>query len=108
VPTVREAGGLAMSSRNMRLDEQEKLEARSIYKQLQTINDLKDSVLLAVLKQNAVQHLLEDGFTKIDYVEIAAPSSLEPLVRWEKGTEAVALVAAYINEVRLIDNMILH
>ena len=50
---------------------------------------------------------LEDKGFKVDYVEIASAATLETVTHWNGNDKLVALVAAYINEVRLIDNMLL-
>ncbi len=104
VPTVRQENGLAMSSRNMRLDEEERKKAGSIYRQLMMIKKEKSNLTLSALKQKAIENLLADGFVKVDYVEIANAETLEPLTDTKSGIKAIALIAAYINDVRLIDN----
>ena len=105
--TVREPQGLAMSSRNMRLNNSEKSEALHIIKTLKSLqNDLSPGSLLA-LKENARKHLEQNGF-KVDYVSIADAGSLEEVAVWDGQQPLVALIAAHLNEVRLIDNMILN
>lgn len=104
--TVREADGLAMSSRNMRLNETERKEAPHIIKMLQTIKAGIKPGDLQSLKQSAQRYLAQQGF-KVDYVEIADATTLAPLNRWDGKQSIVALVAAFLNEVRLIDNLVL-
>ena len=59
------------------------------------------------LKTKAVAHLTEYGF-KTDYVEIADASNLYALLEyWDGITKLVVLVAGYLNDIRLIDNMVL-
>jgi pantoate--beta-alanine ligase len=105
-PTLREPGGLAMSSRNMRLNEEEKKTATSIYKTLCFIKDNLQPGEVNGLEENAKAILAEKNF-KIDYVEIADADSLQPVDRWDGRQKLVALVAVFLNDVRLIDNMIL-
>lgn len=106
-PTLREKDGLAMSSRNLRLNPEERKKADSIFKALSYINTNFKAGKIEVLKQNAVSILKENGFT-VDYVEIADASSLEEIkIRYGKQ-KPVALVAAFLNEIRLIDNLILN
>jgi pantoate--beta-alanine ligase len=93
-PTVREPDGLAMSSRNLRLPPADRQKAPAIYKALQLIQAGEG-------REAAIQLLTEQGFT-IDYVELADRTTLEPR---EKGP-AVALIAAFLGDVRLIDNML--
>lgn len=106
-PTLREASGLAMSSRNMRLSEIEKNIAVTIFQSLELIKNKLAKGDLSEIKHTAASLLEQKGF-RIDYVEIADASSLEILNVWDGKQKLVALVAAYLNEVRLIDNMILN
>jgi pantoate--beta-alanine ligase len=104
-PTKRESSGLAMSSRNLRLTRQEKELAVSIYKELKNIKVNLPQTPLETLKKNAKEHLTKQGFL-VDYVEIAKGGDLAPS---ENASEAdVALVAATIGNVRLIDNLLLN
>lgn len=105
-PTLREADGLAMSSRNMRLSAYERAKAPAIYREtLMIINNL-GNMSIRTLEGNATKNLLEAGFTSVDYVSIATPETLQPLEKWEAGIPAVILVAAFLGDVRLIDNML--
>jgi pantoate--beta-alanine ligase len=106
-PTLREPGGLAMSSRNMRLNETERQKATVIYSCLCFLkSQLKKGSLQSILQQ-AEKQLAEAGF-KTDYVVIADAQTLNPLAEWDGEIKVVALIAAFLNEVRLIDNMILN
>jgi pantoate--beta-alanine ligase len=104
-PTIREADGLAMSSRNLRLNIEEKALAVSIYNELCTIKARLDQEPLANLKKQAEEHLEEKGFS-VDYVEIAQVSDLATAT--DNHKPLVALVAANIGQIRLIDNMLLN
>ena len=104
--TIRETDGLAMSSRNMRLNETERLQALRI---IETLNTIKQNIKpgdLVVLKKDAVIFLTNNDY-KVDYVEIADANTLELQDTWNGTKKLVALVAAYLNEVRLIDNIVL-
>lgn len=106
-PTLREKDGLAMSSRNMRLNEKERKTATAIFKVLITIKEnLKPGPLSTMIKQ--ALNSLEDAGFKTDYVEIADAVNLSTVTDWDGKQKLVALIAAFINEVRLIDNMILN
>jgi len=105
--TLREADGLAMSSRNMRLNEEERKNAVHIITTLQKIKEVFMPGDLQLIKQQGVQNLAQQGFT-VDYVEIADATTLQPIQVWDGQQKAVALVAAYLNEVRLIDNLLLN
>lgn len=104
-PTIREENGLAMSSRNLRLNAREKELATSIYKELATIKSNLHSQTPEQLKHTAKEHLSQKGFV-VDYVEIANVSDLSPATNVE--APAVALIAATLDNVRLIDNLILN
>ena len=102
-PTLREPDGLAMSSRNMRLPAEDRQKATTIYKCLTLIKEeCNKGIAWAVIQKKAVQSLLDAGFT-IDYVELADARTLQPAT----GTQGprVALIAAFLHDVRLIDNM---
>jgi pantoate--beta-alanine ligase len=102
MPTIREKDGLAMSSRNLRLSKNQREKAVHIHKTLLFIQNNYKKYPISELVQNAKKQLLENGFT-IDYVEIVDTETLKEL----KNNKAIALIAASIDEIRLIDNMIL-
>ena len=105
-PTQREKDGLAMSSRNLRLNADERERAPRIYNALLSIKKGIKRGSLAQLSGAARQLLEEAGF-KVDYVAIAHSDTLEITDDWDGRKPLVALVAAYLNEIRLIDNMLL-
>jgi pantoate--beta-alanine ligase len=106
-PTLRETNGLAMSSRNMRLSMEEKEKAGAIYSSLNVIKENIDKKDLEILKQEAQKILVAAGL-KPDYVEIVTAKELFSIGELKHDVKAVALVAAFMNEVRLIDNMLLN
>lgn len=105
-PTVREKDGLAMSSRNKRLGINQRQKAVGIYFALKHIQENILPGSLKSLKRKA-KALLEQYEFKIDYVEIADALSLEIVEEWDASQKLVALIAAYQDEVRLIDNMMI-
>jgi pantoate--beta-alanine ligase len=105
-PTIREPDGLAMSSRNLRLSPEERTKAPLIY---QTLLYVKHNLVpgdLLNLKHKATG-MLENGGFKVEYVAIANAATLQPADDWNGSTPLVVLVAAFLGEVRLIDNMLL-
>jgi len=104
-PTIREEDGLAMSSRNLRLSKEDRAKAPVINKTLSYIKNNLGQIPLKTLRNTARTRLESEGFI-VDYVEIADAHTLET-VRGQ-SEKIVALVAASINNVRLIDNMILN
>jgi len=107
VPTRREDSGLAMSSRNVRLSDEAKQKASAIFKALSFIKNNISSLSIDQLKEKATAIILDAGFEKIDYIEICDADSLMPLNKFQQ-TKMVALAAAFIEGVRLIDNMLLN
>jgi pantoate--beta-alanine ligase len=105
VPTVREEDGLAMSSRNLRLSEEQRKMAPSIFKELSFIKEHIGNHSLAELKKEAETQLQQKGF-KVDYVEIANADDLSEATG--KSGKLVALAAAYAGNIRLIDNLVLN
>ncbi|NOT52021.1 MAG: pantoate--beta-alanine ligase [Chitinophagaceae bacterium] len=106
-PTLRESGGLAMSSRNMRLSEEERKTASTIYKCLSLAKEkLKPGNIAAIKKE--MKTMLEKAGFKTDYAEIADARTLELINEWDGKRKLVGLIAAFLNEVRLIDNMMLN
>jgi pantoate--beta-alanine ligase len=101
-PIVRETDGLAMSSRNLRLTEDERTKAPAIYRALRLLKDADGEVGLPGLIAKAKAMLGTADF-RIDYVEIADAKTLMPA---DTG-DLIALVAAFQGEIRLIDNLIL-
>lgn len=104
-PTLRENDGLAMSSRNMRLNPTDRLKAVRLSETLVYINNNIKKGYIEDLLERAHQYLTAEGF-RVDYISIAAAEDLELLNLWDGHKKIVALVAAYLNEVRLIDNML--
>ena len=105
-PTQREEDGLAMSSRNLRLDIRQRELAPEIYKSLNYIKSNFRMIEPSVLRQQCVADLEYKGF-RVDYVEIVNLKTLQSFSRIPYSGEAVALIAAFIDDIRLIDNIIL-
>ncbi len=104
LPTVRETDGLAMSSRNQRLSEEERRLAPELHRQLQLLREklLKRDANFAALEQDAVRDLQTLGFTP-EYVAIRDADSLSAINNDTKNR--VILAAVRLGETRLIDNL---
>jgi pantoate--beta-alanine ligase len=103
-PTLREPDGLAMSSRNLRLDVEQRRRATMIYQTLSRLkNEIRPGPTGLFIKEGS-QNLQNAGF-KVDYTEIANAKTLHPVVNWDGKEKIVALIAALLGEIRLIDNM---
>jgi pantoate--beta-alanine ligase len=107
VATVRDPDGLAQSSRNLRLTADQRKKAVTIF---QALNGIRESLAPGnsgrVLSE-AREKLDASGF-KTDYIAIARASDLQPIQNWDGKEKAVALIAAFQGDVRLIDNMLLN
>ncbi len=105
-PTIREQDGLAMSSRNLRLNSEERKKAPAIFEAISFVKANIAKGDLAHLEIEASMNLSARGF-RVDYLEIARAEDLELLNEWNGKDDLVILVAAFLNEVRLIDNLII-
>jgi pantoate--beta-alanine ligase len=103
-PTVRQTDGLALSSRNQRLSSEAKQQAAAIYQTLLFVNATIKPGDLSSLHAKAVAMLTNSGFT-VDYVAFGVADTLEIVNNWDGNTPLVCLIAAFIDNVRLIDNM---
>jgi pantoate--beta-alanine ligase len=105
-PIIREQSGLAMSSRNQRLNEEDRKTAAELYSSIKEIKDNRDQHQFSILKMNAIKKLEQKGF-KIDYLELAKEKDLQIVSQFLDGQKQVLLIAAFLNNVRLIDNIVL-
>lgn len=102
-PTLREKSGLAMSSRNLRLSDQEKVDALIIFNTLNLIIE-RSNHLSPIDVSELAREFFSNSKLKLEYLEIVDPQSLQKLTNsWVNG--AVCCIAAFCGEVRLIDNM---
>lgn len=104
VPTVREADGLALSSRNAQLSSEDRNRAVALPRALEAARDaIKDGVDIRGVLSEAEDSLLQAGFFKVDYFALVDAATFEPLDR--VGGEMRLIAAAVIGATRLIDNM---
>jgi len=106
-PTLRESDGLAMSSRNMRLNKEERKAAATIYQSMIYIKEhlVPGNSTEIIIKAKAM--LAGAGF-RTDYLELADATTLLPVTEWDGEQKLVILAAAFLNEVRLIDNLLVN
>jgi len=105
IPTIREKTGLAMSSRNARLNETEKENATAIFKAMVHIKNYLNEKNFDELEKEANELLQKNGFEKIDYIKICNASDLQEVHSRKLNQKLVVLIAGFLNGVRLIDNM---
>lgn len=106
VPTVREADGLAVSSRNAHLKDDERDAAPVLYKALaaareQIAQGERDA---AVLKQQAIALLDQQPAVRVEYFEVVDPEEMQPVGHIEKTVRIAA--AVWVGKTRLIDNVL--
>jgi len=105
VPTVREADGLAMSSRNQYLSAQERTQAATLPRSMRTaIARLQAGEAAAPVLAELTDALLTGGFHAVDYADLRDAETLETLSQRGEAP-ARLLVAARIGKARLIDNL---
>ena len=106
-PIVREADGLAMSSRNTYLDLQQRKAALVLYRSLQKVKREFESgeSNAAKLAEQGRKLFAQEPSVRLDYLEIVEPDNLEALDNIESS--ALVAVAAFLGATRLIDNFIL-
>jgi pantoate--beta-alanine ligase len=104
IPTQRDADGLALSSRNLYLTDEERLAARALPRALgEAAAALQDGAEVAPTLAAAIDKLARAGFEPIDYVELRDAETLAPLDRLDRPARLLA--AARLGTTRLIDNL---
>ena len=102
VPTVRESDGLAMSSRNGYLTENERKIAPQLYKTLQKARENLSTKTISDVEKLAILELENVGFV-VDYFKVARRSDLK--LATENDNDLIILAAAKLGKTRLIDNL---
>ncbi len=103
VPTVRDADGLALSSRNVYLSPRERAVAPALFRTLEDVVARVGSGESSIDATLTGRRMLERaGFTKVDYIEVRHAETLAPYVPGEPGR---VLAAAWLGKTRLIDNV---
>jgi pantoate--beta-alanine ligase len=102
---VREADGLAMSSRNMLLTAEQRKNAVHISKTLfEAVNKSKELTVVEVVKW-VVEQINANEFLNTEYFEIVDSLTLQPVQNWSDNGEKVGCVAVHCGKIRLIDNI---
>lgn len=102
---VREENGLAMSSRNERLNDSTRSEAGIIYSTLLEVKNRKSDSSIQQLKKFVSEAFYANKKFEIEYFEIVNSNTLLPVVN-KGGIEVVACIAVWADNVRLIDNIV--
>jgi len=102
--TVREADGLALSSRNVLLPEATRATAPVLHRAMVAMAEgLRAGADLAALRAQAEAAILEGGFERVEYLELRAADGLSPMTTLDRPARLLA--AAWLGGVRLIDNI---
>jgi pantoate--beta-alanine ligase len=104
-PTSRNEFGLAQSSRNFRLNSKELKEAELIYKALSDAKSMFHSNSIETIIDKVKTMFDQHPSLELEYFDIVKTEDLIPTYKKEAGEDYRAFIAAYLNEVRLIDNM---
>ena len=106
-PTVREADGLAMSSRNTYLSPEERKSAIALYKALNLAEELinQGERRVATLKEKLKEFIESYPYTKVQYIEFVHPETLKEVERVDEPT--LLALAVFVGKARLIDNKII-
>lgn len=108
MPTVREEDGLAMSSRNLRLDAQQRQAAIAFYKALKEAQQgLLSGQEWAAVKARVSAEVNRNPNVRLEYLELADRETLRKLDTVTSAENCVLLIAGYVGEIRLIDNVLL-
>jgi pantoate--beta-alanine ligase len=106
--TIRHKNGLAFSSRNKKLNNSSLKIATNLYKALNFVKQNIHTVDLKNIKKQALKYLSQFPEIKIEYLEIADEETLTTVENCVNGKKYRVFIAAYIFEVRLIDNIKLY
>ena len=109
IPTLREDDGLAMSSRNLRLNGIQRQQATAFYLALRLAREnLKMGKEIARVKQLVKDTVERGDGVRLEYFEVAESETLTLLELVDGAEKPIMCIAGYVGEVRLIDNMFLN
>jgi len=104
-PIIREADGLALSSRNVYLNPEERRTATVLHRALETVRaEILSGTRDATQLQNTIRSVFEkEPLARLDYAEVVSADNFEPVVHVSRAS--YVLMAAYLGQTRLIDNL---
>lgn len=106
VPTLREPDGLAMSSRNLRLNPGERVKALIFFKSLQLAREeLRKGASIDTVRSKVKSLFETTSGVRLEYFEIANAENLTLVESVGNSINCIMLIAGFVGEVRLIDNM---
>jgi pantoate--beta-alanine ligase len=105
-PILREADGLAMSSRNMRLTDEQRRKASLIAQTLKESANLAPDKTVQEIIDFVVNALNNEPLLQVEYFEIVDSNTLLSIANWKDTPQPVGCIAVYCGQVRLIDNIV--
>jgi len=108
IPTVREEDGLALSSRNKLFTNEQRKEASILYQALKKVEDvLKTNNSVLEIKKE-VEKFVSSSNLRLEYFEIVNLENFKPVKTIDKNIKYGVCIAAYLGNIRLIDNIIIN
>lgn len=104
-PIVREESGLALSSRNQLLDENQRKEASAIHKALKASVEFAKTHSVEETKLSVINDLNHREGFKVEYFEIVDGETLIPVERFDEAKFVMGCITVFVGKVRLIDNI---
>jgi pantoate--beta-alanine ligase len=104
-PIIREADGLALSSRNQLLSAEERKNALNISKTLFASQEFAKAHTVAETQEYVENHIAEAGGLQLEYFEIVDGDSLQNITKWDDTNYAVGCITVFSGKIRLIDNI---
>jgi len=104
-PIVREDDGLAMSSRNKRLNSDERKNATEISRVLFESRARKDDMTIEEIKNQVKDQLNKNVYINVEYFDIVDEKDLKPVRSWAESKNIRGVIAAWVGNIRLIDNI---
>lgn len=104
-PIIREKNGVAMSSRNQLLGEEERKAAPLIFKTLKEVKAIHAAYNPEEIKEIVKEKISRHPLMELEYFEIVEGKNLKPIDSWNDSKNIVGCIAVYLNKVRLIDNI---
>ena len=104
-PIKREADGLALSSRNVRLTPHQREIAPNIHRIMVESLDKARDCSVEEVKRSVIDAVNAYPEMDVEYYEIVNAADMQPITDWSQATQAVGCITVYLGDVRLIDNI---
>ena len=103
---IREKNGLAMSSRNELLTDEQRKNASLLHETLSKAKEQKGNKSVEELASWVIDTINKNPFLNVEYFEIVDDEQLQPIENWNNNKTKIACVAAFCGKIRLIDNIV--